>query len=121
MRYVLIIIEILFEDHFLYNSNRILVYHYLIQVTIGPIFRNKKSKGVIEISIKNETVYIQSDEFSRNQTFTKLYTSIGPITNLKQIKVSWSNLATGIWVFTYSNAIHVEKIKLNYLSSLDDR
>lgn len=97
-----------------------IVYHYLIQVTIGSIFKNRKSKGILEITIQNETVHIQ-DEFSRNQTYTKLYTSIKPINNLKHVKVSYVNLATGLWIFTYSNAIHVDRIKLNYLSSLDDK
>lgn len=69
-----------------------LVYHYQIEITIGSIFRNKKSKGIIEIKLQNDTTFIQNDEFSRNQTFTKLFTSIKPITNLKQIKISWSNL-----------------------------
>lgn len=72
------------------------------------------------MTVQNETVYIQ-DEFSRNQTYSKLYTSVKPLNGLKQVKVSYVNLATGLWVFTYSNAIHVERIKLNYLSSLDDK
>ena len=96
------------------------VYHYLIQVTIGGVFKNRKAKGILEITVQNETVYIQ-DEFSRNQTYTKLHTSIKPLNGLKQVRVSYVNLATGLWVFTYSNAIHVDRIRLNYLSSLDDK
>ena len=97
-----------------------IVYHYVIQLTIGGLFKNGKSKGILEIQIHNDTLNLQ-DEFSRNQTYTKLYTSIKPLNSLKQIKISWTNLATGLLVFTYSNAVHVDKIKLNYLSSLDDK
>ena len=96
------------------------VYHYLVQVTIGGIFKNRKSKGILEVTIQNETVYIQ-DEFSRNGTYTKLFTSIKPLNGLRQVKISYVNLATGLWVFTYSNAIHVDRVKLNYLSSLDEK
>lgn len=89
-------------------------------MTIGPIFKNRKSKGIIEMTIQNETVSIQ-DEFSRNQTYTKLFTSFKPLNDLKHIKITWINLAAGLWVFTYSNAIHIDRIKLNYLSSLDEK
>lgn len=89
-------------------------------MAIGTIFKSRKSKGIIEVTIHNDTVSIQ-DEFNRNQTYTKLFTSIKPLNDVKQIKVSWINLATGLWVFSYNNAIHIDKIKLNYLSSLDEK